>query len=683
MPILEKINANALYVPIGVYLPPFYQSYADTYNAALIEDEAQSVLYIDGKPHESTSLVPFFDKKPEVFNPNKTSYLNFFQTETMFTKYGFANANHHNRSLVFGTTASFGQELTVGLTTNSKAADLTNTMTDSLLKQVEISGQKVSFYLTKVYTQNGTGSAYTYLSTQKIVMFLGDDFTNANSLAEHTFAIDSTGFTGTSNTFPTLTFLHIDTTNRYIYFLSHSRRQINTLTNIHECIYAIKFNLPAQDGSLSFGTPSKIYIRSTDNATGTGSSQEIEEGIISFCGYDASNNLIFSEQYNRAAAYPEVANKYVCRFLVVNYTTGAPTVRRTIQLQSTWNLNDSWNPGASASAICRPTKFLTDPNTPTLKKAVLPLPVSGTYNVGFATINWNTALNAETISNNPFTLTVVTQANTDPVGDYFDVTLNYTKENVFYFPWFQKPIITQLNNITYLTLFTTWKNYQVLDHALGINSKKANMVCYRVEDLHTTPKLRFVNSLPIEALDYILTDNDSTLNVIDKDGLSFYSLTPQGWVLTNKESGVFTSIAFDSFGRLFALKTSARDMTQWDSTGYMGITGTSTPYGQIYNPKLELHIIPRTSAYTTSIEFTDTDVEYNGVNINNTLKVNAYNALGQRILTTVLLSIEGPSMQFQAGGTQIQVTTSVDQDTSVPVVITGPGYVNVTASFVI
>jgi hypothetical protein len=218
----------------------------------------------------------------------------------------------------------------------------------------------------------------------------------------------------------------------------------------------------------------------------------------------------------------------------------------------------------------------------------------------------------------------------------------------------------------------------MLDEAMKSNSKKANMICYKVLDLETEPKLQFVNSLPFEALDYITTDNNSTLNVIDKDGLSFYSLSPNGWVLTNKESGVFTSMTFDSFGRLWALKTAARDLTQWETP--VIYQGTSF---KIHDPKLELHIIPRTSAYTTSIEFTDTDVEYNGVNINNTLKVNAYNALGQRIATTVLLSIEGPNMEFQAGGTQLQVTTSTIQDTSVPVVITGPGYVNVTASFVI
>ena len=99
----------------------------------------------------------------------------------------------------------------------------------------------------------------------------------------------------------------------------------------------VKFNLPSQDGSFSFGTLTRLYLRPVaDNVTVTGVTNEIEEGIISFCGIDAFNNLIFCEQYNRwgtsAPTYPKVANKYVTTFIVVS-TTSTPTVARTYDLQ--------------------------------------------------------------------------------------------------------------------------------------------------------------------------------------------------------------------------------------------------------------------------------------------------------------------------------------------------------------
>ena len=685
MPILKKINANTFYRAYfngtGTMHIPFYQNYGETYNTSLIEDEAQSVLYIDGKAHESTSLVPFFDKKPEVFNPSKANLMNWYSSENMYTKYGYANAMHQNSSTT--TTTAYTAYDSQVATSFTKAADLTETLNDSLIKQVDISGTKVNFYLTKKWNESLDTSTYKSFD-QTLVMYLGDDMTDASSLVEYTLPIDASGFTANSNTKPTLTFLHIDTTNRYIYFLSHNRRSYSSQAYIHECIYMVKFNLPSQDGSFSFGTLTRLYLRPVaDNVTVSGTTNEIEEGIISFCGIDAFNNLIFCEQYNRwgtsAPTYPKVANKYVTTFIVVS-TTSTPTVARTYEVQGTWSLADSWNPGYSPVGIARPTKFISDSTTATLKRALLPLPVSNTtYGVGYALITWDSSLNASLGTTQPFTISAISQANTDPVGSYFDIDLRFTPKPAFiWYQWFQKPIITNLNGEIFLTLFTSFKNYLMLDEAMKSNSKKANMICYKVLDLETNPTLQFVNSLPFEALDYITTDNNSTLNVIDKDGLSFYSLSPNGWVLTNKESGVFTSMTFDSFGRLWALKTAARDLTQWETP--VIYQGTSF---KIHDPKLELYIIPRTSAYTTSIEFTDTDVEYNGVNINNTLKVNAYNALGQRIATTVLLSIEGPNMEFQAGGTQLQVTTSTIQDTSVPVVITGPGYVNVTASFVI
>ena len=99
---------------------------------------------------------------------------------------------------------------------------------------------------------------------------------------------------------------------------------------------------------------------------------------------------------------------------------------------------------------------------------------------------------------------------------------------------------------------------------------------------------------------------------------------------------------------------------------------------------MQLHLLSQVLPYTTSIEFTDTDVTYTGANIPNSLKVNAYDSTGSRIAVSVLLSIEGTNMVFQTPNVvQKTVTTSPNGDTTVPVIITGPGYANVSASFTV
>ena len=698
MPILKKSNA-VTFLPYDIaiysasYKNPFYQQYAAGYNTLLIEDEDQSTLYLDGEAYESTSLVPFFEKKPQAFNPARQDISTMYEKNTLFTKYSFANACLQTHSLVTAQN-SYNSDNNLGLTNLSKAADLTGNMSTALLQSVIIGGETFTFYLTRHWPRIVSAQNSYDPAEQKIIMVQGTSYENSTAIVEYSVPLDTLDYTSYS-TIPGYTFLYIDTVNRYIYFLDNARRN-GTATYSHEYfnkVVALKFNIPSQDGVLSFAASPTVLIHNRSTASFVLSpmlARTIQSSIISFCGLDAFNNLVFVEQYNRAAAYPRSAtpaNKYWLRFHIVKYTSGTPSVTRTVDLSSSWDIGASpsaWAPGHSASMLSYPTKFISDSTTPAIKRSLLVLPQQ-TYQIAPIVITWNSALDSSNVSTTPFSMAAVNQSNlTYPSGttslDYIDIRYDNVVSNAssayqtIY--GFQKAIVTQLAGSTYITFFTSWK-YQVnMDVAKTIATRKMNAICYRLTNLETNPVLEYIQSFPIEALDYFLTDSDTTLNVIDNDGISFYSLTPSGWVNTSREIGAFTSIALDSFGRFWATKIAGKNYLQWDQ-----------PYSiwlrPFYDPKLELHIIPRTSAYTTSIEFTDTDVEYNGVNINNTLKVNAYNALGQRIATTVLLSIEGPNMEFQVGGTQLQVTTSTIQDTSVPVVITGPGYVNVTASFVI
>jgi len=706
MPILKKSNA-VTYLPFQLadgsgFQINFLQQYANNYNTLLAEDESQSVLYIDGQAYEATSLVPFFEKKPLALNPNRTNTFTMYESNTLITKYNFANASLTTTpNTVTNGNSTFQSENNVGLSTLGKVANLTGvvvpggtTANVSLLTEVTIQGVKYTFYLTKHYPDDDGSTSWYDLSRQKLVMIQGNSLENPTAIAEYTFPVD--GAVVVSAAFlPTYTLLYIDTANKYIYFLDNPRKDFSSIGEYSTQLIALKFNT-ASEGGIGFpSNPVNIINMRSGSFTAQNNSEfrtptrNIQGSILSFCGLDTFNNLIFLEQYNKSISYPRTPNTYQLRFHVVKYSSGSPSVTRTVDLVSTgqWTIGStpsSWAPGNTPSMLSYPTNFIADSITSTTKRCLLVLPQQ-TYQVAPIVITWNSALDASSTSTTPFSMAPVAQANLIyPAGttslDYIDIrydnVVTSTSSSAQTIYGFQKAIVSTLAGSTYITFFTSWK-YQVnMDLARSLSSKKMNAICYKLTNLETAPVLEYVQSFPIEALDYFLTDSDTTLNVLDNDGISFYSLTPSGWVSTSKEAGVFTSIALDSFGRFWASKIAGKNYLNW-----------SQPYSlftrPFYNPDLELHIIPRTTAFTTSVSFANIDQEYNGVNINNTLLVNAYNSAGQRIETSVLLSIEGANMVFEGGGTQITLTTSPSLNTSVPVVITGPGYVNVTASFVI
>lgn len=698
MPILKKSSAIT-YMPFEIAQyslnrTNFLQQYGGGYNTLLAEDEAQSVLYIDGDAHESTSLVPFFEKKPNALNPLRSDVMSMYERNTLLTKYNFANASVQTNINLGQQANEYSKSHNVCLFTHGKAADLTNTTSTALLQSVIINGENYTFYLTREYSYDG-GSNYYSQVQQKLVMVQGASLENPTAVVQYVFPT-STGDYSNYPAFSNCAFLYIDTTNRYIYFLNHSRYTTAYWYTMNTLI-ALKFNVPDLDGELGFAsTPIRLIANTATDLVNAPSSTRLNLlNIISFCGIDAFDNLIFVEQYNRgdAGQYPRPAgtgipaNKYWLRFHIVKYAGGSPSVTRKVDLSSSWDIGSTasaWAPGNTPSMLSYPTHFISDSQFPTLKRSILLLPQQE-YKIAPIVIEWDSSLDSSNSTNQPFTMAILSPANIQyPQSTtsldylnlrYDDVIIN-TNSIYQSHAGFQKAFISNLNGTKYLTFFTSWKYQRNLDVAESIDTDKLNAICYKLTDLDTTPTLEFIQSFPIQALDYFLTDSDTTLNVIDSNGLSFYSLTPNGWVNTSRETGVFTSMALDSFGRLWAAKISNRDYTQWDQ-----------PYSvynrPFYDPKLELHIIPRTTAITTTVSFQNVNQEYNGVDINNTLLVNAYDNLGQRIQTQVLLSIEGPNMVFQAGGTQLTTTTSAIQDTSVRVVITGPGYVNVTASFVI
>lgn len=650
MAILKKINGlsyqpNTTDPDLGQ--PAYFQSYANTTNFALAEDETNSVLYIDGNAYDSTSLVPFFNKECKALNHLKKNNYTWYTNSALNTRYPQAVAMHDD--YIF--TDNSQNSIFPMILEPSKFANLDNSTSSSPMKVYEYQGQTYTFMLSPEFT-----GAVTYRGDEeKISIIVGSDLENPEAIITSPELIYVLSSYYGSN----LSILHVDMENRTIYCLSTRNYDSRTGYAYTEYValnlFAIPFGLPI-DGNSYIGEINATNLL-ISNVTQYVTSRPISEEIL-YCGLDAFDNHIFCRVH--ASVVPLEYD-----FYVINNSSGSASVVRTISLTVPDAYLNMLHPYQS--------QFIYNSVTTKYESIALITTENGTLDPFL--IQWDKTLDSSLATTTPIEFLPL---NVDDVS-----SINYDPSNMLVnsgvrFSSHTKAIYSVLNNIEYLTILPVFRHNTVVLNAQQNNIAALNMHCYKiVRDPSTSlPYLEFVSSTPTTNLDYYLTSNNTVINSIDSEGLSFYSLTPGGWVKTNTEQGVFTAMTYDSFGRTWALEIAGKQQAQWPAK-HTYLSGT------VSDPELKLHLITNSIAYSTTIEFGTTGQDYAGVTLNNTIKVNAYDNVGQRISTDVVVSIEGSNMTFQDGSTTTTTTTSAIQDTSLPVLITGPGYINVTASFAI
>jgi hypothetical protein len=157
-----------------------------------------------------------------------------------------------------------------------------------------------------------------------------------------------------------------------------------------------------------------------------------------------------------------------------------------------------------------------------------------------------------------------------------------------------------------------------------------------------------------------LDDTLTTFGVFAWNNFYIYSFNQtSGWVLTNTLPFRFDAVGRDGLGRIWAVDS-----------------GPLT-YGR-------LHLITPAIPATVSVVLADNSYNYNGVDIDTTATVNAYNISGGRITTDVTLTVEGTSLKLINSSdeevSRLVVTTSSSADTVVDVRIVGAGTSNILAS---
>lgn len=157
-----------------------------------------------------------------------------------------------------------------------------------------------------------------------------------------------------------------------------------------------------------------------------------------------------------------------------------------------------------------------------------------------------------------------------------------------------------------------------------------------------------------------LDDTLTTFGVFAWNNFYTYSWNQEtGWTLTNTLPFRFEAVGRDGLGRIWA------------------IDGGPLQYGR-------LHLITPAIPATISVILANVSYNYNGIDIDTTATVNAYNVSGDRIATDVTLTVEGTSLKLINSSdeevSQLVVATSNSADTVVDVRIVGAGTSNIVAS---
>ena len=118
-----------------------------------------------------------------------------------------------------------------------------------------------------------------------------------------------------------------------------------------------------------------------------------------------------------------------------------------------------------------------------------------------------------------------------------------------------------------------------------------------------------------------------------------------------------------------------------DTLGRLWVTARTPTIGRV-----EIHMITENQANSINIRLdnaiagTDLRYLYSGTTISANALVDVYNASGARIVSTVILTIDGSSMTFANGAKTTTVTTSASASTQVPVSIISAGQSQILAT---
>jgi len=628
-----------------------------TNTGIVINPSTDKTIWINDSPHEYNSLFPVFDKKNIALkNMGVKGDLGF--VESAIVAKGpmiLCGQDTSHNSIYFGTK----QDSYMLKNRDSNLEDSNILSRTSRTYSFQDSNNN-NFHIVLFYTTHNT--AYTGFSATNYIFIEGDDFSNPNSVATGSLSVGSFNTTETHQS--GLGIIHVDTTNKYIYFASRGTGSSNSNyrdQGYQNQVLRSSYTTVVDDNSLSISTPTAVLTPNTTVST----EKHMESNNFYYCGKNNDNTLMFMEfiETNTVRATQQNAVRSASILTAESYNTST-NVTSTVATLTTSNLTDA-TVAANILVRPRPSQFYNSNivGEDHVYYAYYPC-VNSSNEMSFILVTWDKSANtnAGSVSISNCTMTYGSGTVTDYIGYHAlgttDDTMS-TRSNLF---------ITNNGSNYYLHYLPSYGNPTNLAKQ---SAAARNLVTYTIDSTDWS-SLTYHSSIQVDSLEFIhLNNNREKIAIISSASCKVYTWN-NGWIQTASEGGNFIGICQDSNGRLFGIDGSvniANENADADDSSY-------------YSIENRVKLITDAAPNTVTIDFTNEDLTYSGSNITTNITVNAYDSSSTRIAKSVILKIDGPNAQFTSNSTKtLTTTTSSSSDTTIGLTITGLGPITLSGSF--
>lgn len=477
--------------------------------------------------------------------------------------------------------------------------------------------------------------------------------------------------------------LFVDTTAKKIYFQAEGRTYNTNATYVsyqhNISIVYITYTTVNDGGSLTLGaTLGQIWPTQGATATSFGNSSygitkqlfyfgksEVDGqhifGVLSKSSYADAGTLRNNTSSSKWYTNPPTNYTYEHAWYISKVDPTLNTVT-TITTLAPAPVNDH-----RRYEIVFPTHFETSPiaGEDTVKYAFCFGYSHPSYarNISIYNIKWDT-------STDTFTTTTCT-TDVNPIDNYNDAI---EAQNIFSSDYeMLQQFMAQANNLVltndgngglFLTLFYEFNGPRGLIYA-GNNSTKW---CSYSIDTSNMSTLTFHSATSVtDVYKAVSSDlNNKEMLAVRNGAASVLSWTNSGWSISATKTGTIIGITKD------------HNQNYW----VLGFTGDPATTANTTSWYLTLDVANPSLPNTVSVRFEDSSISFSGVDLTRNILVSAYDLDGDRIAVDCTLKITGNSAVFASNAARtLTVTTSDAADLSVPLTISGPGFVNVSASF--
>ena len=624
-------------------------------NTGLVINPSDGDIWIDSQPYDSNTLYPLFDKSCVALKNNKVyeETVSGFVTSPIVAKGPCLINGQNTGSSMVDPLGSYG----LGNRDHNLEDDKTLSMSSNLFRFTSSGGTNFSL-LTLPY-----GSGTYYPPIQKYIFIEGNNFSNPESVTHGAFVLSSNTYH--SQQFP----IYVDTSLKYIYFVSyksyaHASYYYRSLSKV---VSRSSYTTNEDDGTLSIAD-SIVILEKNDGSSVSGGYKDLEVNNFYYCGKNSDNTLMFLETVETDSSFAQQTSAFEDRsskvFNVESYNVGTGTVSTISSIS-----NSGFTTAAAATKLMlrpRPAQFIDSPISGETNVCYSYYPVANdSFEISFVKISWDKSgnSNAGTMVADNCTMTY----SSGTVTDYLTYPAKSTTANIGC-QTKSNSFITLSGGDYYLHYLPSYSSPSSV--ALQ-NATSKNLVSYQIDSTNFS-NLTYHSSIQVNACDFVHLNSARTkIAVIEPGTLKIYNWN-NGWNETAPESGDFIGVTQDDSGRIIGLSGIADNNTA---------TANSLDANFAFIEH-KVHLISDSLPNTVTVNFASSSITYSGSNLSTSVNVSTFNDSSARIAKSVDLKIDGVNAQFTSNSsTSINVTSLTSGELNVPITVTGPGPLSISASF--